>query len=105
MNGDLLMFALESFHKSWQEKKSLTSAYIYTHWKNTKTVVSQAQRRYKKNIVWIKWVLIKDSTRRWILWSIDSSPSPHGFQQSLKDLRNKGLIFERNDLQTTSKRV
>lgn len=104
MNGDLLMFALESFHRSWQER-SLLQVHVYTHWKNTKTVVSQSQRRYKKNIVWIKWVLIEDWTRRWILWSIDSSSSPHGFQQSLKDSRNKGLIFERNDLQIASKRV
>ena len=79
--------------------------HIYTHSKNTKTVVSQDQRRYKKNIVWIKWVLIEDLTRRWILWSIELSSSPHGFQQSLKDSRNKGLIFEMNDLQIASKRV
>jgi len=87
------------------DKKEVSYKCIYTHWKNTKTVVSQAQRRYKKNIVWIKWVFIEDSTRRRILWSIDSSSSPHGFQQNLEDSRSKGLIFERNDIQIASKRV
>lgn len=83
MNGDLLMFALKFFQRSRQEI-SVLQVHIYIQWNNTKTVASQAQRRYRKNIVWIKWVLIEDSTRRCILWSIDSSSSPHGFQQSLK---------------------
>ena len=88
MNGDLLMFALESFHRSWQER-SLLQVHVYTHWKNTKTVVSQAQRRYKKNIVWIKWVLSEDSTRRWTFLVIDSSFSPHSFQQCLKRFKEE----------------
>jgi len=32
MNGDLLMFALESFHRSWQ-KRSRLQVHVYTHWK------------------------------------------------------------------------
>jgi len=81
MNGDLLIFALKSFQRHRQEI-SLLQVHIYTKWKNTKTVASQAQRIYRKNIVWMKW--IEDSTRKYILWSIDSSSLPHGFQQSLK---------------------
>jgi len=88
MNSDLLMFALKSFHRSWRER-SLLQVHIYTHWKNTKTVVSQAQKRYKKNIVWIKWVFSEDSTIRWTLWEINSSSSPNGFQQCLKDSKKK----------------
>ena len=54
-----------------------------------------SSRRYWKNIVRIKRVLIEDSTRRWTLWLPDSSLSPkHGFQQSLKDSRKKRLIVE-----------
>jgi len=78
MNGDLLMFALKSFQRSRQEI-NLLQVHIYIQWKNTTTVASQSQRRYRQNIVWIKWVLIEDSTRKCILWSIDSSSSPHGF--------------------------
>jgi len=59
MNDDLLMFAVKSFHYF-----SLTSAFIYSLEEYQNNTISQAQRRYKKNIVWIKWMLIEDSTRR-----------------------------------------
>jgi len=74
------MFALEAFHRSRQEV--IPTSNIPNSKEDT-------------TIVWIKRVLSEDSTRRWTLWLIDSSSWPHGFEQSLKDLRNKRLIFER----------
>ena len=50
MNGDLLMFSLKSFHRN-RQKRSLLQENIHTQWKNTKTIVSQAQRKYRRNIV------------------------------------------------------